>query len=174
MNAGRSHRSKRSRGAILPLTAVAIVASVRNGGVVGRSGEARGRAGASPGRGRRRGFCRRAHFEHGSRPATCPRRRANAVTMAIQNTIVGTTIQENEVAVQLGSYHYNYSTQTFARRFPRHRGTTTTWPRSRSQHTIPSTFANVLGIAHADHHCQNRPRPTGRATWRWSSTFPVR
>ncbi len=113
----RPSRPRRSRGALLPLAAISIIglcaflalaidlgllsvarAQVQN------AAEAAAIAGA-----------RSLNGSTGSNLATST---ANAITQATRNTILGTNIASTEVAVLQGTWHYNYTNQTFTPLFP--------------------------------------------------------
>ena len=125
MKIRRSFRPERSRGAILPLTAVSIIGlcgflalSIDLGMLAVARAQVQDAADAAAIAG-----ARSLDGSAGSNLATST---ANATTQATRNTILGTNIDPAEVAVRQGTYHYNYQTQTLHPAFSARRKTRTT------------------------------------------------
>ena len=130
MKIRRSFRPERSRGAILPLTAISIIGlcgflalSIDLGMLAVARAQVQDAADAAAIAG--------ARTLDGTANSNVTAT-ANATTQATRNTILGTNVNPAEVSVREGAYHYNYQTQTFSPLFPPGRTTTTTSPRSRS------------------------------------------
>ncbi len=173
MKARRPRHAKRSRGAILPLTAIALVGlcgfvalAVDVGMLAIARAQAQDAADAAAVAG--------ARSLNGSTGSNLTGATANATSQATRNTILGTQIGSSEVAVQHGTYHYNYTSQTFYPEFPP--GANENY--NLSQVTINHTFSTCLRrrFGHVDHERERslRRRPIGRATWRWCSTIRAR
>jgi Flp pilus assembly protein TadG len=146
MNACRTRRLFQRRGTILPLAAISTVAlcgmlalSIDLGRLAVGRAQAQDAADAAA-------FAGARTLSTGA-ASNLTQASANAIAMAIQNTVVGTTILESEVSVRLGSYHYTYGTQVFTPMFPPPSGDNYNLAEVTIQHPISSTFANVLGIS---------------------------
>ncbi len=138
-------RPRRSRGALLPLAAISIIGlcaflalaidlgllSVARAQVQDAA-EAAAIAGA-----------RSLNGSTGSNLATST---ANAITQATRNTILGTNIASTEVAVLQGTWHYNYTNQTFTPLFPPGANENYDLTQVTITHTYKTTFAGVVGV----------------------------
>jgi len=136
---------KERRGAILPLTAVGIVAicgmvalSVDLGMYAIARAQCQDAADAAAIAG-----ARSLNASTGSNLALAT---TNATTVATKNTILGSPILQSDVSVRHGAYHYNYSSQTFYPVFPP--GTNENYGLSEVtiSHNYKTGFANVIGF----------------------------
>ena len=145
MKARRPRHAKRSRGAILPLTAIALVGlcgfvalAVDVGMLAIARAQAQDAADAAAVAG--------ARSLNGSTGSNLTGATANATSQATRNTILGTQIGSSEVAVQHGTYHYNYTSQTFYPEFPPGANENYNLSQVTINHTFTTTFGAVLGM----------------------------
>jgi Flp pilus assembly protein TadG len=145
MKTRRPRPAKRSRGAILPLTVVALVGlcgfvalSVDLGMLAVARAQAQDAADSAAVAGVR--------SLNGSTGSNLAGATAAAIAQATQNTVLGTKLQSSEVSVLNGAYHYNYSSQTFSPVFPPGANDNYNLTQVSITHTYATTFANVIGI----------------------------
>jgi Flp pilus assembly protein TadG len=145
MKIRRCSGSQRSRGAILPLTAVSIIGlcgflalSVDLGMLAVARAQVQDAADAAAIAGVR--------SLNASTGSNLTGSTANAIAQATRNTILGTNIDPAEVNVQQGCYHYNYTTQTFSPEFPPGTNENYNLTQVTITHTYNTTFARVLGV----------------------------
>jgi Flp pilus assembly protein TadG len=145
MKIRRSSHPQRSRGAILPLTAISIIGlcgflalSIDLGMLAVARAQVQDAADAAAIAG-----ARSLNGTTGSNTATAT---ANAITQATRNTVLGTNILPAEVAVQEGCWHYNYTTQTFSPEFPPGTNENYNLTQVTITHTYNTTFAAVIGV----------------------------
>jgi Flp pilus assembly protein TadG len=145
MNVRRPRLAKRSRGAILPLTAIALVGlcgfvalSVDLGMLAVARAQCQDAADAAAVAG--------ARSLNGSTGSNLSGATANAITQATKNQILGTTLQSSEVAVLNGTYHYDYGSQTFYPVFPPGANENYNLTQVSITHSYSTTFANVIGV----------------------------
>jgi Flp pilus assembly protein TadG len=145
MNVRRPRLPKKSRGAILPLTAIGIVAlcgmvalSVDLGMYAIARAQCQDAADAAAVAG--------ARSLSGATGGNLAQATANATAVAMKNTILGTPILDNEVSVRHGAYHYNYGSQTFAPEFPPSGTDNYSLTEATITHTYNNGFANVIGF----------------------------
>src|SRR5580704_12159723 len=110
MKIRRSFRPDRSRGAILPLTAISIIGlcgflalSIDLGMLAVARAQVQDAADAAAIAG--------ARSLDGTTGSNVAGSTANAIAQACRNTVLGTNIAPAEVAVTQGTYHYNYTAQ---------------------------------------------------------------
>ena len=146
MKARRPRHAKRSRGAILPLTAIALVGlcgfvalAVDVGMLAIARAQAQDAADAAAVAG--------ARSLNGSTGSNLAGATAAATTQATRNTILGTQIASGEVAVQHGAYHYNYTSQTFSPEFPPGANENYNLTQVTINHTFSTMFGSVLGMS---------------------------
>jgi Flp pilus assembly protein TadG len=161
MKIRRPSRPQRSRGAILPLTAVSIIGlcgflalSVDLGMLAVARSQVQDAADAAAIAG--------ARSLNGSTGSNLANSTANAITQATRNTVLGTSILPAEVAVRQGTYHYDYTAQTFTPTFPPGANENYDLTEVTITHTYATTFAKVLGVntmtVHAKSTAAHRPR----------------
>jgi Flp pilus assembly protein TadG len=145
MKTRRPHPAKRSRGVIVPLTVVALVGlcgfialSVDLGMLAVARAQCQDAADAAAVAGVR--------SLNGSTGSNISGATSAAIAQATRNAVLGTTLQSSEVAVQHGSYHYNYSSQTFSPMFPPAANDNYNLTQVTITHTYATSFANVIGI----------------------------
>ncbi len=66
------------------------------------------------------------------------------------NTVLGTSVDLNDVTIEHGSYGYNYNTEVFSPHIPPAPGENFTLTRVSVEHHAPTAFANVVGISGFD------------------------
>ena len=141
----RPYRPQRSRGAILPLAAISIIGlcgflalSIDLGMLAVARAQVQNAADAAA-------ICG-ARSLIGSQGNYVANSTANAIAQATRNTILGTNINPAEVAVLQGTYHYNYTTQTFSPEFPPGANENYNLTQVTITHTYNTTFAKVIGV----------------------------
>ena len=146
MKIRRPSRPQRSRGAILPLTAISIIGlcgflalSIDLGMLAVARAQVQDAADAAAIAG-----ARSLDGSAGSNLATST---ADATTQATRNTILGTNVNPAEVSVRQGTYHYNYTTQTFSPLFPPGANENYNLTEVTITHTYNTTFAKVIGVS---------------------------
>src|SRR5579863_315873 len=139
------HCKKMSRGAILPLTAIAIVMlcgfvalSVDLGMLAVARSQCQDASDAAAVAGARR--------LNGSVGSNLAGATSNAITQATRNSILGVGILQNEVSVRHGTYHYDYASQTFYPVFPPGANENYNLTEVTITHTYTSSFAKALGV----------------------------
>jgi Flp pilus assembly protein TadG len=144
MKSRRPRPAQRSRGAILPLTAIALVGlcgflalAVDVGMLAIARAQAQDAADAAAVAG-----CRSLNGTTGSNLTGATQA---AITQATRNTILGTAIASSEVSVQNGCYHYNYTSQTFYPEFPPGSNENYNLSQVTINHTFTTAFGAVLG-----------------------------
>ncbi|HEV8066552.1 MAG TPA: pilus assembly protein TadG-related protein [Planctomycetaceae bacterium] len=145
MKIRRSFRPDRSRGAILPLTAISIIGlcgflalSIDLGMLAVARAQVQDAADAAA-------ICG-ARSLIGSETNYVANSTANAIAQATRNTILGTNINPAEVTVLQGNYHYNYTTQKFSPEFPPGVNENYNLTQVTISHTYNTTFAKVIGV----------------------------
>jgi Flp pilus assembly protein TadG len=157
----RLSRLERSRGAILPLAAISIIGlcaflalSIDLGLLAVARAQVQDAADAAAIAG--------ARSLNGSTGSNLANSTASAITQATLNTILGTNITAAEVAVRQGTYHYDYTAQTFTPTFPPGANENYNLTEVTITHTYATTFAKVLGVAtmtvHSKSTAAHRPR----------------
>jgi Flp pilus assembly protein TadG len=144
MKIRRPFRPERSRGAILPLTAISIIGlcgflalSIDLGMLAVARAQVQDAADAAAIAG-----ARTLDGTAGSNVTAT----ANATTQATRNTILGVNVNPAEVSVREGAYHYNYQTQTFSPLFPPGANDNYNLTEVTITHTYNTTFAKVIGV----------------------------
>ncbi|HET6326611.1 MAG TPA: pilus assembly protein TadG-related protein, partial [Planctomycetaceae bacterium] len=139
-------RPQRSRGAILPLTAISIIGlcgflalSIDLGMLAVARAQVQDAADAAAIAG-----ARSLDGSAGSNLATST---ADATTQATRNTILGMNVNPAEVSVRQGTYHYNYTTQLFSPLFPPGANENYNLTEVTITHTYNTTFAKVIGVS---------------------------
>jgi Flp pilus assembly protein TadG len=154
-------RPQRSRGAILPLFALSIIGlcaflalSIDLGLLAVARAQVQDAADAAAIAG--------ARSLDGSTGSNLSGSTANAITQATRNTILGTKVVGSEVAVRQGTYHYDYTAQTFTPMFPPGVNENYNLTEVTISHTYATTFAKVIGIGtmtvHSTSTAAHRPR----------------
>jgi Flp pilus assembly protein TadG len=145
MKIRRPSRPERSRGAILPLTAISIIGlcgflalSIDLGMLAVARAQVQDAADAAAIAG--------ARSLNGSSGSNTTTSTANAIAQATRNTILGTNVAPAEVAVQQGCWHYNYNSQTFSPEFPPGTNENYNLTQVTITHTYNTTFAAVIGV----------------------------
>ncbi len=161
MKIQRTSRPQPKRGAILPLTAISIIAlcgflafSIDVGMLAVARAQVQDAADAAAIAG--------ARSLNGVSGGNVANSTANAIAQACRNTVLGTNIAPAEVAVTQGTYHYNYQSQTFSPLFPPGTNENYNLTQVTITHTYNTTFAKVLGVntmtVHATSTAAHRPR----------------
>ena len=145
MKIRRPSGTERSRGAILPLTALSIIAlcgflalSIDVGMLAVARAQVQDAADAAAVCGARSLIGSQSNYVANST--------ASAIAQACTNTILGTNIAPAEVTVTQGCYHYNYTSQTFSPEFPPGANENYNLTQVTISHTFNTTFAKVLGV----------------------------
>jgi len=145
MKTRRPRPAKRSRGAILPLTAVALVGlcgfialSVDLGMLAVARAQCQDAADAAAVAG--------ARSLNGATGSNLAGATAAATAQATRNTVLGTQLSSSEVAVLNGTYHYDYGSQTFYPVFPPGSNENYNLTQVTITHSYATSFANVIGI----------------------------
>ena len=145
MKIHRLVRQQRSRGAIVPLTAISIIGlcgflalSIDLGMLAVARAQVKDAADAAAVCGARSLIGSVTNYVSNST--------ASAIAQATRNTILGTNINPAEVTVEQGCYHYNYATQTFSPEFPPGTGENYNLTQVTISHTYNTTFAAVIGV----------------------------
>jgi Flp pilus assembly protein TadG len=152
---------QRSRGTIIPLTAVCIIGlcgflalSIDLGMLAIARSQIQDAADAAAIAG--------ARSLNGSTGSNLAGSTAAAITQATRNTILGANVLPAEVTVKQGCYHYNYTNQTFSPEFPPGANENYNLTQVTITHTFNTTFAKVLGVntmtVNATSTAAHRPR----------------
>jgi Flp pilus assembly protein TadG len=148
MKVRRPSRPQRSRGAILPLTAISIIGlcgflalSIDLGMLAVARAQVQDAADSAAIAG-----ARSLNLNGATGSANLATSTADATAQATRNTILGTNIAPAEVAVLEGCYHYNYTTQTFSPEFPPGANENYNLTQVTINHTYNTTFAAVIGV----------------------------